>query len=697
MAETTFDKRSGAPLNIRAIVGSFDTKEKKLEALRKYFPDAESTDNTILGDGNFIYTNPETKMPTLFNETEGGLLGTGLSAGDVIEYGREMSNVVGGMLGGAVATVAGQTGPQVFTPEEVVTVPAGAALGSEMAGQLYDGIMGLLLPEPVSRGTLIEQGSKAAQNVMGEMIAGKLVQGGLNKVSEKGGNIIRNILGVGAKRQKESKQLLETASSVGINMPTAGTATQSPFLMFMEQRLGQMPTGAPVFAQQFDVFKKNIVEAVDDAAKKYGDPKPEGGQIGQVIKEGADKAKSNFIVTQRKLYNDAFDLVPNARGSLDNVKQLEIELNAKLADAPKFYKKEMAEALEKIKALTEQPDISLDSLREVRTVIRLLIDPSGGGMDVSKPSARYLKQVYDSLSKDMFAIVRNAGDEKAVKALKKADAYTLNRKQNDINPIIEKIIKFDTDVKAFNFLMQGTKESSDQLNKILRNMPAEERKIIQGSMLSRLGYQKPSGAIDEDFSTRTFLTNWSKLADSSKDVLFGKNNEARENLDKIVDVFRNINNADAYANPSQTGQMLGTIMTYAPLLPSGAMFMSGDPITIAGAGATALSGIVPPHYASKLVTNEKFINWLAKAGPEMANNPNSVKFHIGRLMEIFSGDEPLTQAAYSYIEALGPSILGEAQAKEVATIPEGPNIIADLAKDIKPNVAEKIMSISGIN
>ena len=64
MAETTFDKRSGAPLNIRAIVGSFDTKEKKLEALRKYFPDAESTDNTILGDGNFIYTDPETKMPT---------------------------------------------------------------------------------------------------------------------------------------------------------------------------------------------------------------------------------------------------------------------------------------------------------------------------------------------------------------------------------------------------------------------------------------------------------------------------------------------------------------------------------------------------------------------------------------------------------------------------------------------------------
>ena len=691
------DKTTGAPTNIRAVVGSYDKPEDKLKALKQFYPDAESTDGSVLGDGNFVYTDPETKLITLFNETEGGLFNMGMSAGDVVEFGREMANVMGGITGGTIATVAGQAGPQVFTPEEVLTVPAGAALGSEMAGQLYDGVMSLLLPEPVSRGTMAERTSKAAQNVMGEMIAGKLVQGGLNKVSETGGNVIRKILGVGAERRKESQKLIKQASSVGINMPTAGTATQSPFLMFMEQRLGQMPTGAPVFAEQFDIFKKNIVEAVDIAAKKYGDPKREGGAIGQVIKEGADKAKANFIATQTKLYDNAFDLVPNARGTLENVKKLEVELTKQLSEAPKAFQPIMSDALKQIKALTEKPDMSLTNVREVRTIIRLLIDPSGGGMDVSKPSARYLKQVYDAVSKDMFAMVKNAGDEKAVNALKKADAYTLNRKKFDMNPIVDKIIKFDQDVKAFNFLMQGTKESSENLNKILRNMPVEERKIIQGSMINRLGYQKPSGAVDEDFSTRTFLTNWNKLADSSKDALFGKNNEARENLDKIVNVFRNINNADAYANPSQTGQMVGTLMAFSPLVGSGALLMGGDVLSFGAAGVTAVSGLVPPHYAAKLVTNEKFINWLAKAGPEMAQNPNSVKFHIGRLMEIFSGDEPLTQASYSYIQALVPSIVGEAQAEEFVPMPESPKIISDLAKGIKPNVAEKIMSISGMN
>lgn len=40
----------------------------------------------------------------------------------------------GSKIGAGVALVAGQTGPQVATPEEVVTVPAGAAIGSAIGG-----------------------------------------------------------------------------------------------------------------------------------------------------------------------------------------------------------------------------------------------------------------------------------------------------------------------------------------------------------------------------------------------------------------------------------------------------------------------------------------------------------------------------------------------------------------------------------
>lgn len=229
-------------------------------------------------------------------------------------------------------------------------------------------------------------------------------------------------------------------------------------------------------------------------------------------------------------------------------------------------------------------------------------------------------------------------------------------------------------------------------------MPKEERGVIQASMMSRLGYQKPSGAIGEDFSTRTFLTNWNNLADSSKDALFGKGSEARQSLDKIVNVFRNVNNADAYANPSRTGHMIGTMMAFAPFFPSGMMVMGGDMLSYSGAALTASAGFIPPYYAAKLMTSPKWINWAADAGPKIAQNPNSVKFHLGRLMEIFSGDETMAEASMSYINALVPSIVGEAEAanmtKGILQEPESPAEIIKFAKDIKPEVAEKIKNIA---
>ena len=51
----------GAPLDVRAVVSSFNKKEDKLKALQQFYPGASSTDGTALGEGNFIYTDPDTK------------------------------------------------------------------------------------------------------------------------------------------------------------------------------------------------------------------------------------------------------------------------------------------------------------------------------------------------------------------------------------------------------------------------------------------------------------------------------------------------------------------------------------------------------------------------------------------------------------------------------------------------------------
>ena len=45
MAEIGIDKTTGAPINVRAIVASFNKPEDKLKALKQYYPDAEATGN----------------------------------------------------------------------------------------------------------------------------------------------------------------------------------------------------------------------------------------------------------------------------------------------------------------------------------------------------------------------------------------------------------------------------------------------------------------------------------------------------------------------------------------------------------------------------------------------------------------------------------------------------------------------------
>ena len=85
----------------------------------------------------------------------------------------------------------------------------------------------------------------------------------------------------------------------------------------------------------------------------------------------------------------------------------------------------------------------------------------------------------------------------------------------------------------------------------------------------------------------------------------------------------------------------------------------------------------------------------------MAKNPADVNFHLGRLMEIFSGDESMTEVALSYVNSLVPTLIGSAEASNmksgVLQEPQTPSEIVDFAKTIDNNTAKKIIDASGIN
>ena len=663
---TVVDSETGAPAKVRQVVSSFKTPSQQLEALRKWFPDAESTSGTELGDDNFLYTDPRTNSPTLYNPT-------GFDSGDLIEYGREAVMIPAGAIGGAVALAAGQMGPQIALPEEILTVPAGAALASEGAGQAYDRVMDYLLPEPfsVNRGPVVEQIADAAGNVGSEMIGGKIGDVAMKKVGDLVGGGIRRGLGVNPERQaKASKQMIQ-AQNIGVELPTAGIATQSPILMFLENRLSQLPTGMVPLKEKFQTFKTSVIDAAQKIARKFGDPLTEGGQIGKVVKEGAVKSKENFLAQSEKLYDAAYDLAPDARGRLSNIIELKNKLMTDLQEAPESLRPNMESTLKNINNLIADADtvggISLSAIRELRTNIRLASDSSGQGLvGMTKPEQRYSKQLYTALTDDMNETVINAGGGEAAVALSKADKYYRNRMKFDMEPVVNEILKKDLDLQAFNFLMQGSKEGNERLAATLRNMPKETRKIISASIIERMGMLNPAGGeIVEDFSMAKFLTNYKKIANSSKDTLFGKNNDYRKDLDTLVEVFENVKSAESYANPSKTGDMIGALATFAPFVPAYEMAGSGD--LIGAAAGTITAGLIPPYYAAKLMGSPSFVKWLINSGPKIMKNPNSAGFHFGRLIEISSRDTDTRDAISSYIQTIPSSFIGEAEA---STVPE---------------------------
>lgn len=126
--------------NIQAnyVVGDLGETERKAWSAYRAKQDAESLKaaqkataetekyamaNRNVGQGNIVTKDFAQYLPQMKNQIISGLGGAGERA------------VLGAGAGAGMALLAGQAGPQVLTPEEIVTVPAGAVAGGVMGGK----------------------------------------------------------------------------------------------------------------------------------------------------------------------------------------------------------------------------------------------------------------------------------------------------------------------------------------------------------------------------------------------------------------------------------------------------------------------------------------------------------------------------------------------------------------------------------
>jgi hypothetical protein len=648
------DRKAGAPVRVRAAVGAAQTDEDRLATIRQHFPDAQPYE----GD-NFVFTDPRTNRPTLYNEENPRLFGVPIpTVGDVLSIGPEIAETLGGTAGGIAAApslLAGGMG--------AAAVPVGIGLGAAGGREAY---------------TLLSQrllGTQDTRNLP-TRAADAAVTGGINALA--GPAVDRVVGGVKAVLGPVNQQVAGAFDRLGVQ-PMAGHITGNRGVQTAEHGLSNTLGGAPIIGGAVD----RTVQQTDAAAGRIAEGFAQGGgrgvagagpqtveEVGGTMRQAAKDAAGRFEQRAETLYRRAGAAIGAGRpAAIPQSSALRTELENQVRQAPESLGPVLGPVIERIGRLEADAAAGLpfEALRRVRSAIgRELADPVlVGGTGAQKDA---LRAFYGRLTDDMFETARRAGPD-AERALSVADRYyRFNMGQNI--PLLQKIVDSGTDGEILALAMRGSGRGGQQLMRVRRNFQPEEWDAVAGTVLGRLGRATPGqqgaselGQEAADFSVNTFLTNWNKLAPEAQKALFGgtRYRDLADPLNDLVKVVGAMKDSAKLANTSGTARSVGVQSAFGAAGAAGGALLGGD-VESAGYGSlgTLFMATLGARYSSKLITSPKFVRWLGQTVQASQRNPASLRAALPRLVAIAEAEPELREAVHQYMGSIGAPVTAPA-------------------------------------
>lgn len=624
------DKERGAPAEVRAMVGSAPEQDR-LANLQRYYPGAQP-----FSDGNFVFTDPETKRPTLYNPA-------GFDTGDVASIAREGVQAVGATMGATFGGLGGLAVGAPTGPGALLTGASGAAvgagLGNAAAGALFDSAFNWIAGRIDTRSS-------------SERMLGTVLDVATGAIGQRVGDAI----GTGFKTAlsgttAEVQRLVDAFNRLGIK-PPAAAVSGSKTTQTVSKALESSPFAADVMQKEAETVVAQTKAAVDGIVSQIGQAQTKQG-AGGTIKSAAVAAAERFGFRQEQLYEDAFNMIgADTLVPVGAVKALRQSMQMELSNAPQSLERALGPAIRQLQALEDDAatgGITFEALRQVRTAVgKDLATPMLTGSSGAQNEA--MKRIYGALTEDLSAAAKTAGPD-AAKALETADRYT-RMFMTTTAKTLDKISKFDADERAFDFAMSAARDGGTALSRLRRNFQPEEWDTVAATVLNRLGMARPGAqdATGEAFSVNTFLTNWNRLAPEAKEALFGGQRYAdlRPALDDLVTVVSSLKDVEKLTNTSNTGRAMVTLMTLGTLGSSVGAAMTGS-VEGAGTGAATLVGsALTSRAAAKLITSPAFVKWLATP-PEATNG---IAAHIARLAAVSEASPEIKEEIHQYMMAL---------------------------------------------
>lgn len=472
----------------------------------------------------------------------------------------------------------------------------------------------------------------------------------------------------GARAAKEAlippgTQTANAFRSAGVE-PSAGQATGSTFIQGLENFLSRMPGGA-------GPLRKFITE--QQAKVGAGVITGSAEQAGRTIERGVtgfmDRTRKTWLVLDNALGEK---LTPETQvnpsqtlATLDSLttpikgaeKTSEALRTTKMFEVRRGVESDLAGTPGKkfdILGPDGQPISTIElggvpgketlpaqALRQLRSRVGALLDDSL----VSGIPNGELKSLYGSLSKDLEAAAKAKGPE-TYSAWKRQNDY-YSARQERIEGALQKVLGKDRMPEdIFAATSPKNAEQVNLLRQVMRSLKTDEREVVTRAVIGRLGKASPGRQSDvgDVFSTDQFLTNWNKISKQAKVQLF-PDIQQRAHLEIVAKTAAKIKEAGSVGqNYSNTA---GNIAQYT-LYGGAALGAATGNIPVV---ATAAGGLAASNLTARLLTNPKFVQWLAQS---TRVKPEQAAAHMKRLAVIYNtSDEETRKDLEKYSQSLG--------------------------------------------
>jgi hypothetical protein len=263
-------------------------------------------------------------------------------------------------------------------------------------------------------------------------------------------------------------------------------------------------------------------------------------------------------------------------------------------------------------ALQNDPaSIRFEDLRRLRTWVREAQKNPELRQSIDQGS---LQRLEGALTGDIYRNANNLGGNEAENALRSADEFYRNGTthiKETLQPFMDKPSGESTYSRILD--MAGTGKSADvqSLGKLLQSLSPQTRGDVVANILAEMGRPAPGAATAGEeainFSPSKFATEYNKLSQEARNLLFGKDGPYRKKLDDIALTASRLKAIERAANHSRTA-------SHTQLLATGAgLFGPTAPVT-ALPTATGLGGLAG---TGEYLTNPA----LAKGIPGLALPP----------------------------------------------------------------------------